>query len=201
MIEVRKLYTGYTRDKPILKNFSYRFENNIYGILGKSGCGKTTFLRTLAGLQKPLSGSILINDQVQTRCKDVYMMHQNYTSFDWKNCLENVLISKRIKGNVAIEDINNARNMLSEVGLQGYEKRYPKELSGGQRQRLALARTLFVNPNIILMDEPLSALDEETRTQMQNLIMKLHDKYKNTIILVTHSRREADKMCDTIINF
>ena len=184
MIEVRKLYTGYTRDKPILKNFSYRFENNIYGILGKSGCGKTTFLRTLAGLQKPLSGSILINDQVQTRCKDVYMMHQNYTSFDWKNCLENVLISKRIKGNVAIEDINNARNMLSEVGLQGYEKRYPKELSGGQRQRLALARTLFVNPNIILMDEPLSALDEETRTQMQNLIMKLHDKYKNTIILV-----------------
>ena len=89
--------------------------------------------------------------------------------------------------------------MLYKVGLGGYEKKFPKELSGGQRQRLALARTLYMNPEVMLMDEPLSALDEKTRFEMQNLIIELHQKTHNTILMVTHSTNEANRMCDKII--
>lgn len=96
MIKVENLYAGYSRDKPILKNFSYTFEPKIYGILGSSGCGKTTLLRTIAGLLKPLSGNVVIDDKVVSKANqnNVYMMHQNYTSFDWRNCLDNILIAK-----------------------------------------------------------------------------------------------------------
>ena len=127
------------------------------------------------------------------------MLHQNYTSFDWMTCINNILITKKIKGKVNEEDINRAIEMLYKVGLAGYERKYPKELSGGQRQRLALARTLYMNPEVILMDEPLSALDEKTRFEMQNLIMELHQKTRNTILMVTHSTNEANRMCDKII--
>lgn len=201
MIEVKNLYTGYSRDKPLLKDFNYTFDTKIYGILGQSGCGKTTLLRTIAGLMKSLSGDVVINGEVVTKASknDVYMMHQNYTSFDWLSCLDNVLIAKKVKGKVNGEDINRAKQMLSLVGLEGNEDKFPKQLSGGMRQRLALARTLFMNPEIILMDEPLSALDVTTRKVMQNLIIKQHKETNNTIIMVTHSREEANKMCDVII--
>ena len=91
--------------------------------------------------------------------------------------------------------------MLSLVGLKGHEDKFPKQLSGGMRQRLALARTLFTNPKIILMDEPLSALDNTTRVQMQDLILKVHKETENIIVMVTHSQDEANKMCDKIIKF
>lgn len=203
MIELHNLSTGYSRDKPILKNFNYKFENKIYGILGESGCGKTTLLRTIAGLMKPLSGEVVIDGEKVTRANknNVYMIHQNYTSFDWMSCLDNILIAKKIKGKVTDEDIKNSHQMLKEVKLDGHANKYPKQLSGGQRQRLALARTLFMKPQIILMDEPLSALDEQTRTEMQQLIMKIHKETNNTIIMITHSKEEAEKMCDVIINF
>lgn len=201
MIKVKNLYTGYSRDKPLLKDFNYTFDTKIYGILGQSGCGKTTLLRTIAGLMKPLSGDVVINGEVVTKASknDVYMMHQNYTSFDWLSCLDNVLIAKKVKGIVTGEDINRAKQMLTLVGLEGNEDKFPKQLSGGMRQRLALARTLFMNPEIILMDEPLSALDANTRKIMQDLIIKQHKETNNTIIMVTHSREEANKMCDVII--
>jgi len=165
MIKVENLCAGYSKDKPILKNFSYTFEPKIYGILGSSGCGKTTLLRTIAGLLKPLSGQVIIDGKIVSRANknNVYMMHQNYTSFDWRNCLDNILIAKEVKGRITQDDIEKAQEMLNRVGLSGKEKMYPRQLSGGQRQRLALARTLFMNPDIILMDEPLSALDQKTR--------------------------------------
>lgn len=201
MIEVKNLYTGYSRDKPLLKGFNYTFDTKVYGILGQSGCGKTTLLRTIAGLVKPLSGEVVINGEVVTKASknNVYMMHQNYTSFDWLRCLYNVLIAKKVKGRVNGEDINRAKQILSLVGLEGNEDKFPKQLSGGMRQRLALARTLFMSPEIILMDEPLSALDVNTREIMQDLIIQKHKETNNTIIMVTHSREEAKKMCDVII--
>ena len=201
MIEIKNLYTGYSRDKPLLKSFNYTFDSKVYGILGQSGCGKTTLLRTIAGLMKPLSGEVVVNGEVITKASknNIYMMHQNYTSFDWLRCLDNVLIAKKVKGRVKGEDINRAKQMLSLVGLEGNEDKFPKQLSGGMRQRLALARTLFMSPEIILMDEPLSALDVNTRGIMQDLIIQKHKETNNTIIMVTHSKEEAKKMCDVII--
>lgn len=202
MIELHNLTTGYSRDKPLLKNYSTNFDKKIYGILGESGCGKTTLLRTIAGLMKPLNGEVIIDGKPVTKASqnNVFMMHQNYTSFDWMTCLQNVLLPMKIKRAITKEDVENAKDFLGHVGLNGYENKYPKQLSGGQRQRLALARTLFAKPEIILMDEPLSALDPQTRSLMQDLVMKQHRKENNTVIIVTHSLSEAEKMCDLVIN-
>lgn len=202
MIELKDLTTGYSRDKPLLKNYSMKFDKKIYGILGESGCGKTTLLRTIAGLMKPLNGEIIVDGEKITKASknNIFMMHQNYTSFDWMNCLENILLPVKIKRSVTKEDVKLAKDFLKQVGLENYEKKFPKQLSGGQRQRLALARTLFTKPAIILMDEPLSALDPQTRTTMQNLVLKQHKVENNTVIIVTHSNEEAKKMCDVIIN-
>lgn len=201
MIELKDLTTGYSRDKPLLKNYSMKFDKRIYGILGESGCGKTTLLRTIAGLMKPLNGEVVVNGEKVTKASknNIFMLHQNYTSFDWMNCLENILLSIKIKRHVTKEDIELAKSFLKQVGLESYDKKFPKQLSGGQRQRLALARTLFAKPGIILMDEPLSALDPQTRTTMQDLVLKQHRAENNTVILVTHSNEEAERMCDVII--
>lgn len=201
MIVLNNLCIGYARNSPLLKDFNYQFENKIYGILGESGCGKTTLLRTIAGLTKPLSGEVLI-DGVKVNKPNgngVYMLHQNYTSFDWMTCIDNVLIAKKIKGDITNKDIENAMKMLNAVKLGEHTNKYPRQLSGGMRQRLALARTMLMNPKIVLMDEPLSALDSNTRQEMQDLILKIHKDTNNTIIMVTHSKEEADKMCDKII--
>jgi ABC-type nitrate/sulfonate/bicarbonate transport system ATPase subunit len=168
-------------------------DGRIYGILGRSGCGKSTLLKTIAKMHKPLSGSIQRNDDHQ-----IYMMHQRYTNFNWLTCLDNVLIAERNKRKRK-ELEPAARQVLEQVGLADYLDRYPTELSGGMQQRLALARVLFVKPQYLLMDEPLSALDDSTRAIMQQLIIDVHKKTNNTVIMVTHSVEEANKMCDQII--
>ena len=194
-IELQNLSIGYDKI-PLISDLNYKFTNKIYGLLGESGVGKTTLLRTIAGLNKPLSGKII--HDVNT---DIYMMHQQYTSFDWLTCLDNILITAKVN-HIKIDDElkDKAMDALSSVGLVNDYKKYPTELSGGMKQRLALARTLFMQPKIILMDEPLSALDEETREKMQDLIIENHTQTNNTIILITHSKSEAKKMCDMIIN-
>jgi ABC-type nitrate/sulfonate/bicarbonate transport system ATPase subunit len=205
MIKVKNLTTGYSRDKPLKQNFSYTFEDNkVYGILGESGCGKSTLLKTIAGLIYPLDGEVYVNDKILQRAdkNDIYMMHQNYTSFDWLTCIDNILITEKVKHNrITDEKRKNALCWLDKVGLKEYADKYPTQLSGGMRQRLALARTLYMKPSIILMDEPLSALDENTRADMQDLILDIHKETKNTIIMITHSKEEAIKMCDIILNF
>ena len=201
MIVLNDLYTGYSRNSPLLTGFNYQFDKKIYGILGESGCGKTTLLRTIAGLTKPLQGEVIVDNTKDNRPNKngIYMLHQNYTSFDWMTCLDNVLIAKKVKGKVTETDKENALKMLELVKLNEHVHKYPRQLSGGMRQRLALARTLFMQPQIILMDEPLSALDSVTRSEMQKLIIKMHECTNNTIIMVTHSTEEAEKMCDEII--
>ena len=192
MILLNDLVIGY--DKPLMKPISLNFEQGkVYGILGKSGCGKSTLLRTIAKMEKPLSGHICRDNNWQ-----IYMMHQKYTNFNWLTCLDNVLIAERNKSKRK-DKITQAQEVLKQVGLGEYLDRYPSELSGGMQQRLSLARVLFVKPKILLMDEPLSALDDNTREKMQKLIMDIHKETNNTIIMVTHSVEEAHKMCDEII--
>lgn len=198
MIKMNNVSIGYN-SLAIRENINYTFDDGkIYGILGESGIGKTTFLKTIVGLLKPIKGNIESNYSKQ----EIFMMHQSYTCFDWLNCLDNILITERIKYHKITKELKiKAQASLKAVGLKGYENKYPTQLSGGQRQRLALARTLFTSPKVILMDEPLSALDEETRKNMQDLILNTHKINNNTIIIVTHSKSEANKLCDKILNF
>ena len=205
MIELKNITIGYARDKPLKKDFNYTFEKNkIYGILGTSGCGKSTLLKTIAGLIYPLNGEVYVDGKILKRAdkNNIYMMHQNYTSFDWLTCIDNILITEKVKHRrITNENRENALKWLELVGLKEYADKYPTQLSGGMRQRLALARTLYMKPSIILMDEPLSALDEKTRTDMQNLILKIHKETKNIIIMITHSKEEANRLCDEILQF
>ena len=192
MITLNDLSIGY--DKPLMEPLSHTFEDGkIYGVLGKSGCGKSTLLKTIAGMQRPLSGTVERGD-----AHKIYMMHQRYTNFDWLDCVENVLIAERDRRKRK-ERVKEAEAILRDVGLGEYLDRYPRELSGGMQQRLALARVLFVKPYYLLMDEPLSALDNATRTRMQSLIKEVHKNTHGTIIMVTHSEKEAETMCDEII--
>lgn len=193
MITLNNLVVGYK--KPLFKPINLTFEDGkIYGILGKSGCGKSTLLKTIANMHRAMGGSVKKSDTAQ-----IYMMHQRYTNFNWLTCLDNVLIAERKKRRRK-ELIPDATAVLKQVGLGEFIDRYPSELSGGMQQRLALARVLFVKPKYLLMDEPLSALDDLTRSKMQELILDVHRKTGNTVIMVTHSSEEAEIMCDQIIN-
>ena len=192
MLQLNNLTVGYEKSKPLLKNVNGNFDKMIVGILAKSGAGKTTLFKTLCGVIPPLSGSFTSSDPI-------VMMCQKNTNFGWLNCLDNVLICDKIKHQN--EHPDDARKILNDVGLAEYETVFPSQLSGGQQQRLSLARILYFKPRILLMDEPLSALDDHTRADMQALILKQHKELQNTILLVTHSEAEAKLMCDKIMYF
>lgn len=198
MIKAENLDIGYD-GKAILTGLNYEFQDNkVYGILAKSGYGKSTLLKTLSGLLPPVGGKVEIDGKTYrgTDNNPIYMMHQRYTNFGWLSCLDNVLIAQR---NRKLRDKGAALQILHDVGLEGYEHDWPTKLSGGMQQRLALARVLYVKPKYLLMDEPLSALDDSTRIKMQNLVMNIHREHGGTIIMVTHSTTEANRVCDDII--
>lgn len=198
MIEIKNLSIGY--DEPLMSGLNIKFSGQSYAILGESGCGKSTLLRTICGLQKPLQGEVFIDGKLVTDVhKDVFMMHQHYTNYDWLNCIENVMLPAKIRGTYNKNTKEEALCALQQVGLLEKCNSYPFELSGGQKQRLALARTLFLKPRILLMDEPLSALDPSTRATMQELIKKLQYETKATILMITHSEEEANRVCHKTI--
>ena len=190
MLELNELVVGY--DTPLLSPVSGTFDGTITGILAPSGKGKTTLFKTLCGVILPLSGSFQASAPVTMMC-------QHNTNFDWLTCLDNVLICDKIQHKAPKPTL--AREMLSAVGLLSHQNDYPRQLSGGEQQRLSLARVIYLKPQILLMDEPLSALDESTRAAMQALVLQQHKALHNTILLVTHSPAEAKLMCDTILNF
>jgi ABC-type nitrate/sulfonate/bicarbonate transport system ATPase subunit len=168
-------------------------------LLGPSGCGKSTLLRLIAGLDHPDSGEILVNEQaVQRPGKDRGMVFQKYTSFPWLSVADNIGYGLKINGVPAEKRKETVAQLVQDVGLAGFENAYPETLSGGMQQRVAIARTLALRPSVILMDEPFGALDAQTRSEMQQLLLKVWDETASTILFVTHDVEEAIYLADRI---
>jgi NitT/TauT family transport system ATP-binding protein len=168
-------------------------------LLGPSGCGKSTLLRMIAGLDKPDSGEILVNGQpVQGPSKDRGMVFQKYTSFPWLTVQENVEYGMKVNKVPPAQRKETAEKLLNAVGLAEFAGVYPETLSGGMQQRVAIARTLALRPSVILMDEPFGALDAQTRSEMQQLLLQIWDETACTILFVTHDVEEAVYLADRI---
>ena len=196
----------------VLRNVSFEIEDafspdgrdigEFRVLLGPSGCGKSTLLRLVAGLDRPDSGTILVNGKpVDAPGRDRGMLFQKYTSFPWLNVIDNIAYGPRINGVPAGERASIVAHLVEAVGLAGFEKAYPDTLSGGMQQRLALARTLANRPQIILMDEPFGALDAQTRSDMQQLLLRVWDETASTVLFVTHDVDEAIYLADRIFIF
>ncbi|BDH61005.1 putative ABC transporter ATP-binding protein YtlC [Lysinibacillus sp. PLM2] len=178
-------------------------KSEFVSFVGPSGCGKTTLLSIIAGLFQPTAGKVLIEDQDVFANADLsigYMLQQDYL-FPWKTIEENVTLGLKLLNKNKEEAKEIASTLLEDVGLPSIEKKYPRELSGGMRQRVALARTLAVDPKILLLDEPFSALDYQSKLKLEDLVHKLMKEYGKTAILVTHDIGEAIAMSDRIFLF
>ncbi len=168
-------------------------------LLGPSGCGKSTILRFIAGLDRPSSGEVLVNGIAVTGPgRDRGMVFQKYTSFPWLTVADNIAYGLELQGTPAPEREKIVAHLVKGIGLSGFEKAYPETLSGGMQQRLAIARTLAVRPEVILMDEPFGALDAQTRTEMQQLLLHIWEETASTVLFVTHDVEEAIYLADRL---
>ena len=176
-----------------LKDVSLEIEEGqIITVLGPSGCGKTTLLNIVAGFLAPTEGKVVLNEQVvQGPAAERGMVFQQGALFEWMNVRANVAFGPRMKGIPKAEQDEKVKHLLGIVGLADFEDKAVYELSGGMQQRVALARCLANDPDVILMDEPLGALDALTREKMQGLVLKLWKETGKTILLITHSVEEA----------
>jgi NitT/TauT family transport system ATP-binding protein len=168
-------------------------------LLGPSGCGKSTLLRLIAGLDRPDAGEVFVNDQpVHGPGKDRGMVFQKYTSFPWLTVADNIAYGLKINSVPEAKRKEIVAQLIQEIGLSGFENAYPETLSGGMQQRVAIARTLALRPAVILMDEPFGALDAQTRSEMQQLLLKVWDETASTILFVTHDVEEAIYLADRV---
>lgn len=175
-------------------------ENELCLILGPSGCGKSTLLRMVAGLEVPTAGSIALEGvEISGPGRDRGMIFQDYTSFDWLSVQKNVEYGMRLNGVPRKERRDRAAYYVELVGLTEFRDAFPEQLSGGMKQRVAIARTLANDPAILLMDEPFGALDAETRWQMQELMIRVIEESKKTVLMVTHDIEEAIFLADRVI--
>src|SRR5688572_31006684 len=180
-------------------------EGEMFTLLGPSGCGKTTLLRLLAGFYTPDSGEIRFGDRVVNHVppheRGIGMVFQNYALWPHMTVMENVSYGLKLRKVTADEMTRRVHAVLEKVGLSGLGERYPGQLSGGQQQRVALARALVLNPQMLLLDEPLSNLDAKIRVQVRAEIRKLQKELGITAVYVTHDQEEALAMSDRIAVF
>lgn len=203
ILKVENLKKSYGA-KEVIKNFDLEvYEGEFLTLLGSSGCGKTTILRAIAGLDPVSDGHIYIDGKDVTtldpKYREVNTIFQNYALFPLMSVEKNIGFGLKMKKVPNKEIKKRVEEMLELVHLQGYEKRKPKELSGGEQQRVSLARGLINNPKVLLLDEPLSALDQKLRKDMQLELKQLQKKLGITFIYVTHSQDEALTMSDRIV--
>ncbi|WHY76541.1 ABC transporter ATP-binding protein [Neobacillus sp. WH10] len=174
-------------------------EGEFVSFLGPSGCGKTTLLSIISSLLKPTQGTVMLeNKPVSTSKNQIgYMLQQDYL-FPWKTIEENILMGLKLSKQLNEKTKSAALNLLYQIGLNGVEKQLPKQLSGGMRQRAALVRTLATEPKLLMLDEPFSALDYQTKLKLEDLISQTLDEFGKTAILVTHDIGEAIAMSDRV---
>ena len=177
-------------------------DNDFLTILGPSGCGKSTLLRIVAGLDRPTVGRVLLDGrEVRGPGPERGMVFQSYTLFPWLTVRENICFGLRAKGMDGGEQLRLSDLFLARIGLQSFADRYPKELSGGMQQRVALARALINDPHVLLLDEPFGALDNQTRALMQELLLRIWEQQRKTVLFVTHDIEEAIFMANRVVVF
>ncbi len=183
-----------------LENISLDVADKEFSVIvGPSGCGKTSLLRLVAGLIEPTEGAITLdNARIGGPGKDRGMVFQSYTLFPWLTVQDNVEFGLRIAGVPAAQRRETARRFIAQVGLNGFERLYPKQLSGGMMQRVALARALANDPAILLMDEPFGALDSQTRSLMQELLLDIWQASHKTVLFITHDIDESILLGDRV---
>jgi len=177
-------------------------EGEFVSLLGPSGCGKTTLLRTIADLQKPTSGIISVRGKTphELRLSQKYgMVFQSPVLYDWRNVRRNVCMPMEIMGIPKEERTRRVTETLELVGLMDFGKKYPHQLSGGMQQRVGIARALAIDPEILLMDEPFSALDEFTKEKLHMELLEIWKKTHKTILFVTHNIQEAVFLSDKVV--
>ena len=203
LLELKNIKKSFTPGEDVLDDICLTVARGEFvTLLGSSGCGKTTTLRIIAGLEQTDSGSVWINGQDVTKLppdkRDVNTVFQNYALFPHMNVAENIGYGLKLRKVPRGEIKKKVAQMLELVQLEGYEKRKPSELSGGQKQRVAIARALVNNPKVLLLDEPLGALDLQLRRAMQIELKHLQKKLGITFIYITHDQEEAINMSDRI---
>ncbi|MUG69382.1 ATP-binding cassette domain-containing protein [Paenibacillus validus] len=167
-------------------------EGEFISIIGPSGCGKSTLLHTLDGLIRPVSGSVSINGRpIESPGGEKAMVFQDFALMPWHTVFQNVAFGLRLAGKNNKDVKDHVMHYIRMVGLDGFEHKYPHQLSGGMKQRVGIARAFAVEPKILLMDEPFSAIDEQTREIMQEEVLKMLQHEKKTVIFITHSIDEA----------
>ena len=175
-------------------------ENEFICVVGPSGCGKSTLLNIIAGLLEPTSGTVTLDGKViEGTGVERGVVFQQYALFPWRTVLKNVMFPLEMKKVPKEEAEAIARKYIKSVGLEGFEKSYPKELSGGMKQRVAIARAYAVNPSLLLMDEPFGALDAQTRTQLQTELLKTWEEEMKTCFFITHDVEEAILLASRVV--
>ncbi|MHB8189829.1 MAG: ABC transporter ATP-binding protein [Ferrimicrobium sp.] len=167
---------------------------SFVSVIGPSGCGKSTLLRIVGGLERPSSGAVTLHDSPR-----IAFVFQEQGLFPWLSVLDNVAFGLRMAGMAKLERYERASHWISRVGLDGFAHVFPDALSGGMRQRLSLARAFVVEPEILLMDEPMGALDEQTRLLIQEDLIRLWEETRKTVLLVTHSIDEGILLGDRVV--
>ena len=205
-VEVRDLSVVFghrqkTKTTAVLDNINFTVEpGSFVCLLGPSGCGKSTVLNTIAGFIRPTTGSILVDEQTVTKPgADRGFVFQQYSLLPWKTTAQNVEFGLRIKGAAKAKRRELVDEYLNRVGLYKHRDSYPHQLSGGMKQRASIVRALINSPSVLLMDEPFSALDAQTRHMMQELLMEIWQEFKTTVIFVTHDIEEAVLLGDRIL--
>lgn len=202
-LEIKDLTKVYN-NKIVLNNISFEVNNGEFlSILGPSGCGKTTLLKILIGIENPTYGKIIKNNRditlIDPSKRGMGIVFQNYALFPNMTVLENVMYALKLKLKNKEKAKNEAMKVIEIVNMQEHIYKYPHELSGGQQQRVAIARTLALKPDIILFDEPMSALDADNRLVLRRELKALQKEFKTTMIYITHDQEEAFSLSDRVM--